>query len=215
MTCRSLTLGSLLVLLVAPTTIKAQETVRHFPAYHCSYTLPGKGWTWLESPDEKALFLAERDDGIRVVLGVTKAPRSTRFDSKFLTEAKKAFIIPGKTEFRNEQTLEFRGLPCYQIGCKMPDGSTTVSRAFLAHGFYYHLGIVGDVDPVESRPDLESIMSGFEFDTPPQISDSTSDDASDDTTDRRSGQLVGYGLLALLILGIIHSRMNRRQKLRR
>ena len=216
MNCRSLTLGSLLMLLVVPTMLRAQEPVRHFPQFHCRYTLPGEGWTWLDVQDGKALFLAQRDDGIVVTLGATKAPRSMQFDSKFLSDAKKACILPGKVEMRNERTLEFLGLPCYQIGCQMPDGRTSASRAFLAHGNYYHVGVVGDLDPVESRSDFESIMGGFAFDVDP--GNSTTSSSSGDPEDKLSeavGKCVGYGLFVLMLvvagrlLGLLKARRSR------
>jgi hypothetical protein len=69
----------------------------------------------------------------------------------------------------------------------------------LANGFCYQLQLVGNEDPVEQRPDFESIMDGFDFTSPPVPKTVIKVDRRDNVS-YRMGQIAGYCLIAALVI---------------
>ena len=66
--------------------------------------------------------------------------------------------------------MAFRGVPCYQLQVQLaPTKGSAVTRVFVAHGLAYPLQLVGGTEPLEDRPDLESIFGGFRFTRDPRL----------------------------------------------
>jgi hypothetical protein len=166
MCCRSM-ITTVIAIFAGHGTAWADENVKSFQLYQCRYTLPSDDWSWAElASGTDAVFMAQNGDGLVLTMSVHSAPAGRVIDSRFATEFDQT--APTGVEFRKRggRFMTFRGLSCYQHE-GIFNGRTTVVRVVIANGLLYQLELLGDADPVEKRPDFESIMNGFEFTSPP------------------------------------------------
>jgi hypothetical protein len=156
------------VLMSGQTACALDEVTRVFPEFKCQYTLPGKGWNWVEADSPGSLLFAEGPKGFVVSLAVARVAglRAGQLDVKAYEEE---LYATEQLRKRGGQFLTFKGLPCYQAEGLSADGRTTATRAFVAHGLVYNLGVVGGKHAVERDPEFKKILGGFAFtEAPPQ-----------------------------------------------
>ncbi len=156
--------------------LAADEATRTFPALKCRYTLPGPDWSWLEAGSPSIHFMARNKTGFVVNMTTYSAIMLDKVKVKFVTVDQQFgevfeqshFAESPQLEKRGGRLLTFRSVPSYQVECKVPDGRTVVTRAFIAHGIIYEMNIVGGQEPVEKDPAFETIVHGFDFTAPPE-----------------------------------------------
>jgi hypothetical protein len=158
-------IGLALLWLVPPVSALNVVATRQFPAWNCRYTLPGKGWAWVDPPKADALFLARDGRERALILGVDRVnvasltPEVVDWHDQGMAQA--------KFRKRGGRLIGFLGLPCYQYEGTTPDGNSVVTRVLVVNGLAYHLTLVGTEMPVEQDSDFESCMGGFALLVPP------------------------------------------------
>ena len=86
----------------------------------------------------------------------------------------------------------------------MADGSTSVTRVFIAHGFGYNLSLLGGKAPVEDDSVLEKVMQGFEFTAPPETQPaSSSEHGKALNISQRMGQIAGWCIMGAVLLFLV------------
>jgi hypothetical protein len=157
-----------LAVLASGPAVSAADAVKTFPVSKCRYTLPGKGWSWVEPvPDASYVCVACHEDGLGFGLLVASAPTGARIDAKAAAHFDKGAYATGGVRKRGGRITTFKGLPCYESEWVHDDQQTVAVRVIVANGYLYQLQLRGNADPVEKRPDFEAIMDGFEFTSPP------------------------------------------------
>jgi hypothetical protein len=195
-------ISAVVALLASHGAAPASDNVKTFEGYQCRYTLPGDDWLWLKlRPGMTAICAARNRDGLVLALTVLPAPAGHVVDAKFTTDMDE-WAAGRKLTKRDGRITTFRGLPCYQLEA-MLNGRTTAFRAVVANGFHYQLELAGDADPVESRPDFDTIMNGFEFTSPPVPPPPVGRAKTFPPLLTGLGRIAGYCLLGALFLGIV------------
>ena len=91
-----------------------------------------------------------------------------RINEEFVKGFENTFYQKGQIDKRGGRFITFKGLPCYQAEGILPDGRTTATWIFAAHGSIFQLSLIGGKKQIELDPQFESFMEGFEFTTPPE-----------------------------------------------
>jgi hypothetical protein len=182
----------------------AGDTVKTFPGYQFRYTLPGKDWAWDDATRvPKAICVASNDDGLMFAVFVVPVSADRVIDAKYADVFDTSVTAAGPAKKRGGRITTFRDLPCYQCEWLINGTRTAAVRVVIANGHSYQLHLVSDADPVEKRPDLEAIMSGFEFTAPPvpPTPKNTTDMANGEKNPAyRTGQALGYVMFALVFV---------------
>ncbi len=179
---------------------RSEENSKMFDAYHCRYTLPGKGWTWHDSSEApQAICVARNDEGLVLILSVSPDPSGEVIDDAFVKGYDSTCYASNSTRKRGGRITTFKNLTCYESEGIINDSFTSLTRVVLANGFCYQLQLFGDAAPVEKRPDFETIMNGLEFTSPPVAKLAPSDNRRDNIS-YRMGQVTGCCLVIALIL---------------
>jgi hypothetical protein len=148
----------------------AAETTRTFLGHHCRFTLPSDDWSWTDKAIPNVLFVAGNSKGWVVNLSTVPVTGGVKIDPEFVKGFDESFYVTGQIEKRAGAFATFRGLRSYQTMGKLPDGKTSATSVFTAHGLVYTLSVVGGVEPIENDPSYESILLAFEFTSPPDPS---------------------------------------------
>jgi len=204
--CSRIMITTVIAIFVGQDAAWARENVKSFQLYQCRYTLPGDDWSWAEPASGRdAVFMAQNRDGLVLTMSIHSAPAGWVIDARFATEYDQA--APTDVDFRKRggRLLTFRGLPCYQHEGTL-DGRTTVFRVVIANGLLYQLVLLGNADPVEQRPDFESVMNGFEFTSPPVPPPGPDPHRKAKAIGRVTGTLCAYSIpltaMLLIYLGV-------------
>src|SRR5262245_48021724 len=122
-----------------PSSLRADERTRTFPAQKCRYTLPDDDWSWLEDKSPN-LFMAINSKGQVVYLGSFQVSPGTELSQKYIDGWEKGLLRNPDNKKRGGRFTNFLGIPCYQSEVvKVSVDKTQVGRVFLAHGFLYNL----------------------------------------------------------------------------
>lgn len=195
---------ALLTVLAGSAAASAAETVRTFSAYHCKYTLPGKGWMWADSKSlPNATCVARSIDGLVFVLTVLPVPSNVVMNAKFTDGFDEDLPAARNMKKRGGRMTAFKGLPCYESDWLVESKFTAVIRVVIANGFWYQVQLSGNADPVEKRPDFEAIMDGFEFTSPPVPPTAQDPLEPGKKLARRMGEVAVYCLFGALVLGLV------------
>jgi hypothetical protein len=145
------------------------ERTRTFTAQKCQYTLPNDDWEWIDQPLPNALFGAKCENGLGVFLSCAPIPAWQQMNASLAQKFEQSVnqATSGQFKKRGEGYISYQGLSCYQLAGVYPDGSTAISRCFLAHGFAYNLLIIGNSKPVEQDAEFDKAINGFAFTEPP------------------------------------------------
>ena len=145
----------LILSLVCNSALSAQEETRTSEEFHCQYTLPGKGWTWLDLPNMKGgIFAAENAEGIKVIVAATPCSYSSATEARFVAPYEKEVFSHPEMIKRDGTITTFKNLPSYECKAMMYGKITVVVKMFVANGFAYMVQVMGGADPVEDRPIL-------------------------------------------------------------
>lgn len=169
--CRAFLLcGTLLTSLAS-----AQERTRNFTDNKCQYTLADDRWQWAENPAAPNVLCMATNDAEGLILMVVAIPGAqvVPIDEKLISEFDKGATRTGLATKRGGRITTFKGLPCYQFEGTIDSDTSSVVRVMYANNICYQIQLLGGSDPVEMRPDFESIMNGFQFappsaETPPK-----------------------------------------------
>jgi len=159
---------SVVLFLLAQSSVYGNERIKTFAAQQCRYTLPSNKWNWIDHSEVRnAVCAAEHEDGRVIVLIISPFPKDGVINQSFVDLVDKdAAASLEKTKKRGGRITTFKNLPCYEFE-RLLEGAMVASRIVLANGYGYHVVIRGGVRPVEKLPDYEAIMDGFEFTSPP------------------------------------------------
>ena len=195
-------LVTLTVLLAGHSTLSARETVKTFEEFQCCYTLPGDDWSWaVPRPGSDMICIARNRDGLALALTVLPVPAGVVIDGKFANNFDLR-AAANKMKKRDGRITTFRGLTCYQFEGTL-DAKNTMFRMVIANGYLYQLELAGDPNPIEKRPDFETIMNGFEFSSPPLPPSAAGSAGRFPPHLTNMGKIATYCLLGGLILGIV------------
>jgi len=196
---------ALLVTLSGHAAMWAGETTRTFPEYQCRYTLPGTDWTWSDGAKiPMALCVADSEDGLALLVGITPASPGTVIDAKFASEFDPSKSRGGSIVKRASRLTTFKGMPCCQAEVLVNGTRSAAIRLVIANGFAYQVQVIGDVEPVEKRPDFEAIMNGFEFTSPPVPPDPNATTGDGKNPSYKAGQALGYCLIVLVLVRLVN-----------
>lgn len=198
---------ALLGTLQAPA-LPMEERTRNFPAYQCSFTLPGEDWSWVDRPVPNTLFVAANRRGIVATLSVAPLSRSVPLDQNFVEGFEKTYYVAGKLQKRGGRFSTWQGWRCYQAEGLFPDGRTTATTIIVAPRLSYQLGVIGGTTPVETDPEFEKVLAGFHFTQSPSskiVSPSPPEPTVDETANfsRMMGQVAGLCLFVALVIGVV------------
>ena len=159
-----------LCLAVAGPAQAAESKTKLLEKFSCRISLPGEGWGW-ERPERitGAICVAvNQDEEVVFSLAATKASKPAQVTDQAIAGYEKGLLQSGLVVKRGGRKMTFKGVPCYQFeGTHVEGGDTVVIRLFIAHGWAYQLQLFGGQEPVEDRPDFESVFASFEFTKPP------------------------------------------------
>jgi hypothetical protein len=182
----------------------ARETVRTYSVYQCRYSLPDKDWMWADSKSlPNATCVARNTDGLVFVLSVVPVPSGTVMDAKFADGFDESTSAASPMKKRGGRMTTFKGLPCYESDWLVESKYTAVVRVVIANGFAYQLQLLGNADPVQTRPDFEAVMNGFEFTSPPVPPVAPDPLEPGKKLARRMGEVAVYCLFGALALGFL------------
>jgi hypothetical protein len=185
--------------------LAADEATRTFPAQKCRYTLPGPDWTWSDEKAPNRIFLARDTKGFVITLATLTQAAPVQVNEQFVQGFEKSFYKAASLKKRSGRFVTFLGVRGYQTESLLPDGRTSATRVFAAHGLMYNLVLIGAKEPIENDPSFEKIMHGFSFTVPPAPDARPTDSGADTDVDKGAmiSELMGSIATVCSILAVL------------
>lgn len=175
------------------------ELMRAFPLQKCSYTLPSPEWAWAEKPAMAECVFLARSNAQHTVLLTVQPTWVDYFHPDFVKGIDEKAAASGVATKVSSREITFKGLVCYESKMHLATVSKTmVSRYVLTHGSTYCLSVVYP-DTAEVTPsNLDSMMDGFAFTTPP-VPNKGPDRKPDY---RKLGELIGGAVMTFAMIAV-------------